>query len=524
MPRIRIAGGPVHVGVHTVDERGRADRRAGAAARLQLHRPSAARTRGSYLFLFIAALGARDRAHHRGRRPAQLARLGLRRARAAARRGPDPADDAAAGELAPLAADLRARLRDLEDEYRRSQGPEAPLERRAPARAAATRSCAATRSSSSPTASPTSTSVAADGSVVVRRPASGLVTAVEPVMRACSGTWIAHGSGNADRERRRRARPRRACRPGDDDYTLRRIWLTAEEEQGYYYGFANEGLWPLCHVAHVRPVFRESDWEALPRGQPALRRRRGRRGAQRGSDRAGAGLPLRAAAGDDPRAPAARRPSSPSGTSPGRTRSRSASARGGARSSRACWAAPSSASTPASTARTSSRRSTATSRRASSTSTRRSRSSDAETLVESYPISIEWPSRRDRGAAGRRSSRVPAARSSRGWACPPDSCLARRRRPLRLHQGHPRAAARGRAPAREAPGMDRPLRLRAGRRADAQRRSRNTARSRSASSACAERINERFGGAGYRPVHPAGAAPRARRRSTSCSAPPTSAW
>jgi trehalose-6-phosphate synthase len=50
--------------------------------------------------------------------------------------------------------------------------------------------------------------------------------------------------------------------PGQDDYWLRRIWLTAEEEQGYYYGFANEGMWPLCHVAHVRPVFRESDWEA----------------------------------------------------------------------------------------------------------------------------------------------------------------------------------------------------------------------------------------------------------------------
>ena len=52
------------------------------------------------------------------------------------------------------------------------------------------------------------------------------------------------------------------CRPGQDDYWLRRVWLTPEEEQGYYYGFANEGLWPLCHVAHVRPVFRESDWEA----------------------------------------------------------------------------------------------------------------------------------------------------------------------------------------------------------------------------------------------------------------------
>src|SRR2546430_1247994 len=44
-------------------------------------------------------------------------------------------------------------------------------------------------------------------------------------------------------------------------YRIRRVWLTPEEEQGYYYGFANEGLWPLCHIAHTRPVFRAPDWE-----------------------------------------------------------------------------------------------------------------------------------------------------------------------------------------------------------------------------------------------------------------------
>ncbi len=95
--------------------------------------------------------------------------------------------------------------------------------------------------------------------IEVRRPASGLVTALEPIMRACSGTWIAHGSGSADRE----------VVDGDDHvavppdkpaYSIRRIWLTAEEEAGYYSGFANEGLWPLCHIAHVRPTFRSNDW------------------------------------------------------------------------------------------------------------------------------------------------------------------------------------------------------------------------------------------------------------------------
>ncbi|MEN6375318.1 MAG: trehalose-6-phosphate synthase [Smithella sp.] len=96
--------------------------------------------------------------------------------------------------------------------------------------------------------------------IEIHRPASGLVTAVEPVMRACSGTWISHGSGTADREVVD-MNDRVQVPPGHPEYTLRRIWLTTEEENGYYYGFANEGLWPLCHIAHVRPIFRTSDWE-----------------------------------------------------------------------------------------------------------------------------------------------------------------------------------------------------------------------------------------------------------------------
>jgi trehalose-6-phosphate synthase len=102
--------------------------------------------------------------------------------------------------------------------------------------------------------------VATPRGVAVKRPASGLVTAVEAVMRACSGTWIAHGGGSADRDVVDR-NDRVPVPPANPSYTLRRVWLSKEEEQGYYYGFANEGLWPLCHIAHVRPVFRSSDWE-----------------------------------------------------------------------------------------------------------------------------------------------------------------------------------------------------------------------------------------------------------------------
>jgi alpha,alpha-trehalose-phosphate synthase [UDP-forming] len=92
-------------------------------------------------------------------------------------------------------------------------------------------------------------------------PASGLVTALEPILRACDGTWVAHGSGDADRDTVD-DRDRLRVPPDRPEYTLRRVWLTKEEEDGYYFGFANEGLWPLCHIAHTRPTFRTSDWQS----------------------------------------------------------------------------------------------------------------------------------------------------------------------------------------------------------------------------------------------------------------------
>jgi trehalose 6-phosphate synthase len=97
-------------------------------------------------------------------------------------------------------------------------------------------------------------------SVDVVVPPSGLVTALEPVLNACDGTWIAHGSGSADVDVVD-AHDRLRVPPDEPRYTLRRVWLSKEEEEGYYYGFANEGLWPLCHIAHTRPLFRAADWQ-----------------------------------------------------------------------------------------------------------------------------------------------------------------------------------------------------------------------------------------------------------------------
>ena len=91
-------------------------------------------------------------------------------------------------------------------------------------------------------------------------PASGMITAMEPILKACGGLWIASGSGDADKETVDE-NDKVQVPPLNPKYTLKRVWLTKEEESHYYYGFSNEGLWPLCHLAHTRPNFRIEDWE-----------------------------------------------------------------------------------------------------------------------------------------------------------------------------------------------------------------------------------------------------------------------
>jgi len=98
-----------------------------------------------------------------------------------------------------------------------------------------------------------------EGKIKCSVPASGLTIALDPVMQACGGTWIAHGGGDADREVVDQFN-KVNIPPENPKYSLKRVWLTKAEEKGYYYGFSNESLWPLCHIVYNRPVFRESDW------------------------------------------------------------------------------------------------------------------------------------------------------------------------------------------------------------------------------------------------------------------------
>jgi trehalose 6-phosphate synthase len=168
-----------------------------------------------------------------------------------------PAARIAMPELQPLARDLRTLMKELETGYRprdESQITWTPETLRAILRADLRGEEILVVSNREPYIH-----ARRNGRIEVQRPASGLVTALEPIMRACSGTWIAHGSGTADREVVDR-HDRVGVPPENPRYRIRRVWLTAEEESGYYYGFSNEGLWPLCHIAHVRPTFRAEDW------------------------------------------------------------------------------------------------------------------------------------------------------------------------------------------------------------------------------------------------------------------------
>lgn len=169
-----------------------------------------------------------------------------------------PGENALSPELRPIAGDLRALVHELEHSARQrdeSQMSWTPETLRALLKAELDGSEVMVLSNREPYIH-----VRKGGGIEVQRPASGLVTALEPIMRACSGTWIAHGSGSADADVVDRD-DRVAVPPDKPSYSLRRVWLTPEEERGYYYGFANEGLWPLCHIAHMRPVFRHSDME-----------------------------------------------------------------------------------------------------------------------------------------------------------------------------------------------------------------------------------------------------------------------
>jgi trehalose 6-phosphate synthase len=258
-PVLRLASGPVHVSAHRFSGALGSGR---AASLVLLHDMSFIERRSQdtrrYLVGFIAALGLVIALITIA--VAQISWRGWVSGTQALLRGeglltpitPRP-------EVAPIALELRNRLQDLEDEVRRAQGPQTewtPEHLRSLLRTQLSGDQVLVVSNREPY-------IHEHGKddIIVKRPASGLVTAVEPVMRACSGTWIAHGSGSADRVTAGRS-GRLQVPPGLNEYWLRRVWLTPQEEQGYYYGFANEGLWPLCHVAHVRPVFRAGDWEA----------------------------------------------------------------------------------------------------------------------------------------------------------------------------------------------------------------------------------------------------------------------
>ncbi len=99
-----------------------------------------------------------------------------------------------------------------------------------------------------------------EGKVAYLNPPGGAAHTLDSILQATGGLWVAYGSGNADRKVVD-AQGKIGLPPGQPTYTLKRIWLNKEQVNGYYYGFANQALWPLCHIVYTRPIFRESDWQ-----------------------------------------------------------------------------------------------------------------------------------------------------------------------------------------------------------------------------------------------------------------------
>jgi len=100
-------------------------------------------------------------------------------------------------------------------------------------------------------------------SIKSTHPVGGLVEALDPVMRAAGGTWVAWGSGDADFDASIIGKDNRIAVPPPPDeakYTLKRVKLSEDDVDGFYLGFANESLWPLCHVTFTPPEYNEEWW------------------------------------------------------------------------------------------------------------------------------------------------------------------------------------------------------------------------------------------------------------------------
>ena len=252
---LRSGKGLLHVAIHQVDGENDAHGWLALVHDMSFIERRSEETR-QYLFYFFIALGASIALITVV--IAQISWRGWVRGLRSLLRGEGLIRPATAPELRPIARDLRDLIRDLERQYRPLDGSQRIWDQQA------LRSTLRSEMHGHEVIAVSNREpyihMRNNGGIRLQRPASGLVTALEPVMRACSGTWIAHGSGSADRETVDR-HDRIAVPPEHPLYRVRRIWLTKEEEDGYYSGFANEGLWPLCHIAHVRPTFRSRDFE-----------------------------------------------------------------------------------------------------------------------------------------------------------------------------------------------------------------------------------------------------------------------
>ena len=96
--------------------------------------------------------------------------------------------------------------------------------------------------------------------IKIEKPASGLTSALDNILRTAGGTWVAWGNGSGDRE----VVNGRSCitvPPENPSYKLKRVWLNQNLIENYYHGYSNQVLWPLCHITLDRVYFRKRFWE-----------------------------------------------------------------------------------------------------------------------------------------------------------------------------------------------------------------------------------------------------------------------
>lgn len=99
-----------------------------------------------------------------------------------------------------------------------------------------------------------------NGKIISTVPAGGVSIALDPIAQASNCVFIARAKTDEDKQVVDRD-SKIEIADMENNYTLKRVFVSGDRFDQYYNGFSNQTLWPLCHVTFERPEFRNEWYE-----------------------------------------------------------------------------------------------------------------------------------------------------------------------------------------------------------------------------------------------------------------------